>query len=362
MKKLTTILAATVLLGGCAAMGPRTIPDQRPAYNAAVQQSNSQELLLNLVRILYRDPLYFTTVERVATSLTYSQEYGLGAEFGREASAGTRTLSRALSLNSGLSVTENPTIFYAPIEGEMFVRQMMTPMNPDLLLMLVKSGWSMDRVLRVGVQDINGLKNAPTAAGPTPSREPEFRDFLETTKLLRALQREQLIEFASGEDGKGVELCFAAGASARAEAQRLRALLRLSASRDCYRVVTGVKAGNGESIVLTTRPLLSALSYLAQGIQAPAPHVEAGKVRRTVRADQQPFDWQELLGELFRVQSTDKAPDRETASVAVRYRGHWFFIPDDDLETKSTFVLLTQLIALHSAPASESKLSFSVGG
>ena len=32
--------------------------------------------------------------------------------------------------------------------------------------------------------------------------------------------------------------------------------------------------------------------------------------------------------------------------LEVPYRGHWFYIPDDDLETKSTWGLLAQLVSL----------------
>ena len=52
----------------------------------------------------------------------------------------------------------------------------MTPMSPDLLLMLVKPGWSFARVFRLAVEEIDGLKNAPKASGPTPSFAPEYRD------------------------------------------------------------------------------------------------------------------------------------------------------------------------------------------
>ena len=46
----------------------------------------------------------------------------------------------------------------------------------------------------------------------------------------------------------------------------------------------------------------------------------------------------------------------------MRYRDSWFYIPDDDLESKSTFVLLTQIIALHSTPpASAPPISYSIG-
>lgn len=372
MTRTTTgiTVVAVLLLSGCASIGPRSISAERPAYNIAVQQTNDQELLLNLVRILYRDTLYFTSVERIAATMELNQSFG--GSVAREATANTfavpqsggsgiaDAVKRTLSLSGTVAVNDKPTVFYAPVEGEKFVRQMMTPMNPDLLLMLVKSGWSLDRVFSVGVQEMNGLKNAPTAAGPTPSREPEFRDFREAVKLLRTLQREQLIDLARATGGDGVELRFVRDAATRPETARLRELMRLAPDRDRFRIVVGVDAPDAGAIALSTRPLLSALSYVAQGITAPQADIDAGKVRRTVRADQQPFDWQELLGDVFKVNSSDEQP--KDASVSIRYRGHWFYIADNDLETKSTFVLLTQLMALHAAsPGASPALSFSFG-
>jgi hypothetical protein len=46
------------------------------------------------------------------------------------------------------------------------------------------------------------------------------------------------------------------------------------------------------------------------------------------------------------IQSSSERP--RDAVVAVRARGAWFFIADSDLESKSTFSLLTQLLSLQS--------------
>jgi hypothetical protein len=35
--------------------------------------------------------------------------------------------------------------------------------------------------------------------------------------------------------------------------------------------------------------------------------------------------------------------------VSVRYRGHWFYIPDTDLQSKSTLDLVNHLFALQAA-------------
>lgn len=372
--KLPLIVVPTLalMLAGCANMGPGTISGNRPAYNAAVQQTNDQELLLNLIRIRYRDTLYFTNVERIAATQEFNQSAGITGLATATSnsfiippttpgSTISNLLTQTLTLGpASIAVNEKPTVFYAPLEGEKFVRQMMTPMNPDLLLLLVKSGWSLDRVFSVGVQEMNGLKNAPTAAGPTPSREPEFRDFREAVKLLRALQREQLLDLARSTSSDGIELRFTRAAAQREETARLKKLLGLSPERERFRILSGGDVTNPETIALSTRPLLSALTYLSQGIDVPSTDIKAGKVRQTVRSNGASFDWQELLEGVFHVMVSDKNP--ENASVVVPYRGSYFYIADNDLESKSTFVLLTQLMALHSSsPTPGPAMSFSFG-
>jgi len=371
MKSIRFVICiiAAMTISGCASIGPQSISAGREAYNMAVQHTNDQELLLNLVRIRYRDTLYFTSVERIAATQELLQSVGVSAgatqlnnSLGGAPAATTVTgiATQALTMGpASISINEKPTVFYVPVEGEKFVRQMMTPMNPDLLLMLVQSGWSLDRVFSVGLQEINGLKNAPTAAGPTPSREPEFREFREAVKLLRALQREQLIDLVKIK-GEGVELRFERTANLRQETARLRELLKLAPGRDRFRLVVGGEAPDAETIAISTRPLISALNYLSQGVDAPSADMKAGKVRQTVRSNGEVFDWQELLAEVFHVHSSDKEP--KDASVVIPYRGSYFYIEDNDLDTKSTFVLLTQLIALHSVPASSNlpmSISFS---
>lgn len=368
-------LSLTVLLqAGCAAIGPESIRANRADYNIAIQSTNDQELLLNLIRAHYRDTLYFTTVERIAAtqSMVRSAQASASAGFVENVPAtsnpATQFISRSnaqgLSLGpAAISVAETPTVFYAPIEGEKFVRQMMTPMNPELLLLLVRSGQSIDRVLSVAVQEMNGLRNAPTASGPTPSYEPEFHDFREAVLLLRQLQREQNLDLGRTSDGKQVELRILHSAASTAPAMRVKSLLKLAPNLDRFVVTAGAANANDHTIVLSTRSLIAAINYLSQGVDAPPRDVAAGRVRTTVHNDgKTPFDWQELLNGVFHVVSSETRPDN--ASVAINYRGTWFYIPDNDLDSKSTFVLLTQLIALHSVPPSAGgpMLSIAVGG
>ena len=45
----------------------------------------------------------------------------------------------------------------------------------------------------------------------------------------------------------------------------------------------------------------------------------------------------------------NRQPDM--AFVAIPYRGQWFYLADNDLESKSTFMLLTQLFRLQAGAA-----------
>jgi hypothetical protein len=364
------------LQAGCNALGPESIRANRADYNIAIQTTNDQELLLNLVRAHYRDTLYFTTVERIAAaqSMVRSAQASASAGFVQNTpaalspsasnSAISRITSQGLVLGpAGISVSESPTVFYAPIEGEKFVRQMMTPMNPGVLLLLARSGQSVDRVLLVAVQEMNGLRNAPTASAPTPSYEPEFREFREAVRLLRQLQREQNLELGRSADGKQVELQILHGAAMSPPAMQVKRLLKLAPGLDRFAILPGMTQPNDHTVALSTRSLIAAINYLSQGIEVPPRDAAAGRVRVTVQNDgNTPFDWQELLGGVFHVLSSDTRP--ADAAVAIAYRGTWFYIPDNDLDSKSTFVLLTQLIALHSVPPTPGGpvLSIPVGG
>src|SRR4029077_12133824 len=85
------------------------------------------------------------------------------------------------------------------------------------------------------------------------------------------------------------------------------------------------------------------------GIEVPAEPAAAGLVTVTRDPGGAPFDWRQVTGDLFRVQSikSDKRPSN--AHTAVPYKGYWFYIDETDQDTKSTFSLLVELSRLELA-------------
>ena len=79
--------------------------------------------------------------------------------------------------------------------GEKFQKKILTPLDVTDISLLAESGWRGDRVLQLTVENLNGLRNAPKASGPTPEVEPEYRKFLEATRLLSKLAEEGHVNF-----------------------------------------------------------------------------------------------------------------------------------------------------------------------
>ncbi len=363
-----------VFLNGCTAIGPDSIKSSRTDYNMAIQSTNDQELLLNIVRARYRDNLYFTTVERIAASQELLRSSSVGFTAGVvnntplvNSNLATSIISKARSsvLSVGpasVALNEKPTIFYAPIDGEKFVRQMMTPLKPDILILLIKSGWSIDRVLMLGVQSMNDLENAPTASGPTPSYAPEFVSFREAAHLLREMQRQHMLNIVVNTNDKSIGVEFSKASENTKTAIKIKSLLGLNSDLKYFKLGNEAQRQDGQTVVVVTRPIAATINYLSQGVEVSKNDIGAGTVRQTVKDDgKTPFDWQDLLSGVFKVKESQAAP--EHASVSVYYRGKWFYISDNDLDSKSSFMLLTQLMALHSTPPqSGTALTYSVGG
>lgn len=341
---LLMLTLASLVLSGCTHLGPGLVKADRNDYNVSLQNTNDEQLLLNLVRLRYRDTPMFLEVSSVATQFVVNT--------GISASHSFQTGPDTTGLSSEIGYTEQPTVSYTPLQGEDFVQRLLAPIDLDTVRLMYHSGWSIERVLRLTVQRVNGLENAPSASGPTPSRAPRFEAFLRAATLLRNLQLEGALEFGAVESGGGTyqALRVDPASADRGDVQELTRMLGLDPGRPHYRIGTYAKnSAGGELIGITTRSLMGTLFFLSQSVEVPAADVQAGRVTTTLSPDGEPFDWGRVTGGLFAVHSASERPGN--TAVAVNYRGSWFYVDDSDLDSKSTFSLLSQLFALQAGKA-----------
>ena len=337
-------------------LGPQAIHRSRTDYNLAIQRTSDEQLLLNLVRLRYRDRPLFLEVTGLTTQFRFEPRVSAG--FYQETGGHTSTQAEAQ-----FEYEEKPTVSYTPLRGKEFVQRMMTPVSWRTLDLLDNVGWRSDRVLRVCVQKLNGLGNAVTASGPTPDKAPPFRTFLEAVRLYQSLREKEVVaSYQAKADGQLAQfIAFDARASDLPEYRRFTRLLGLDPAKRRYRITVNAQLPLPNHLQLQTRSVTGILYFLSQGVDVPPEDVAAGRVTLTRDEEGHPFDWSEVLDGLIRIHYSRQAPDN--AAVKVRYRGHWFYIDDSDLDSKSTFMLLGQLFALQSGelPGGAPVLTLPVG-
>ena len=83
------VLAASLVVAGCAGIGAHRLPVDRFDYSAAIASSTNEQMLLNLVRLRYNETPIFLDVNTVIAQYQVDTRAGLGAEVGFSGSTDT---------------------------------------------------------------------------------------------------------------------------------------------------------------------------------------------------------------------------------------------------------------------------------
>lgn len=336
---LALCLAVSAVLPSCATrLGPASIKQAHRPYNDSVIETLNEQLLLNLVRLRYRDNPYFIEVSSITAQQSF--EGSLGAA-GRVPFLGNRL--RDIGGAAGVTYTDNPTITFQPLQGEDFLNKLMAPIPLEAMLRLTQSGWSMSRVFRIAVERANELPNAPTASGPTPDGPPEYEGFQEAAHEFRRLQQTHGLGLAL--DGDRIALAFDRSRIPVSDCGPLRSRLAVSTRGDVvYLTARPSLRRSPDEIYLQSRSLKGVLFFLSHNVEVPEGDRRKGLVTTTRNPDGSEFDWDLVSGDLLKVRHSATPP--ADAFVRVKYRNAWFYIADNDLDSKSTFMLLNQLFNL----------------
>jgi hypothetical protein len=314
---------------------PATIQPDLIAYNEAIAASARAQVLLNIVRLRYRDTIAFLQITGVTTSYAATRKGALGSAFGLDAGR----FDESLRWTGEGERSVRPLVEYEPLQGPGYASQLLSPIAPESLFLLSQSGWSAERLLLCCVARIGALENARAAAGPTPDFVPDNASFRAFAADLRTLQLAGglIVEIEGDGAGRSAVLTVRGDSDATT---RVRRFLAMSDTQTRL-VVTDRAAGAG-AVSVRGRSLLGILSALSQTVAVPSAHEGV-----LVTAAPAVGDWNAVMGGLFAVRATTEQP--RDAAVAVRYRGHWFSIADSDLQSKSTLDLVMHLFALQAA-------------
>ena len=354
MPLLVVLVCITFMVTGCKSLGPRTIRADRFDYNQEGAQSGNEQMLLNILRVRYGEPIYFLEVASMLSQYTFVagaelnswkndldvwKNPALRAVYGIRSDPGARDTWMV-----NLSYSDRPTITYAPLQGEAFANRVMSPIPPATVFYLSQSGWSIDRLLECCVQRIGNTRNAPIHN----IREADVWStvkFRTIAALLKKIQDAGHLQFSVEVDPeRQVSYLYPARdvPGLEEEIQELGELLEIAPGADRYKIVPGGPAVGKNELVMQTRSLLGVLNALAQGITAPDKHQESGQVL-TASADEG-----EVLTKPWLTVEHSIRPHADVF-VQVHYNGYWWFIRKTDWTSKRTFALLAYLFSLQAS-------------
>ncbi len=363
-------IVAFTLLGCQSTFGPGALERTHSAYNKSISETLSEQMLINLVRLRYREQPSFLEIGSVTVSPRISTSANL------DATINTGSVGDFIQPGVGVEYSQSPTISYTPLRGEDFLKSVLSSISLEAILVMTQSGWSIERVFGITVERMNGLYNAPSASGPTPDIEPKrHENFARALEIFRHLQREGVMEIGPNiemdkdghTDKKQAELVMQFLPSkidqVKSEGEELESLLGMTAIDHKVIISSDFLNKSPNVLGLRVRSIMSVLFYLSQNIKVPDEHKKAGLVTVTKTISGDEFDWNDTpAGKHFVVHSSKQRP--ENAYISVPHQGYWFYIANNDLETKSSFLLLQQLFSLQ-AGQSEAKgptLTLPVGG
>lgn len=382
VNRFLCIALLSTLLVGCGAT--KQLENGHLHYNETVKQSSDQEILLNIVRLRYLEPMEFLSVTAINSTISFTAEL--------DVVAGGSSNDSGLGTEITATYSNSPTFSFVPQRGSDFSDRFTEPVDMQDLIAMTSAHRDTHTVFRLFVTWMNGLDNQEGLVDP---------GFIEVTRQLTDLQYKGTAIFGFREKQRLIAVpvsaadltpaliieAHKAGLDIRkqddgnmlqfavADAQAELSIDQSSPDRDSIlsslqidpdmRQIPIVSQAefrgkiNGRQLAIRTRSLLHTLSFLSQGIQVPAKDIDSGVAS---------FPWPHAsvtpvpMKDIFQVQYSSNKP--EDASIAVKHRDGWFYISNTDEVSKRTFLLVSEAFrfTLESNSDKGPTLTFPVGG
>jgi hypothetical protein len=333
------LLAAALLFGlagACGSIGPDSVPRDRSDYAAAIGDSWKQQTLLNIVKLRYGDFPVFVEIAQVIAGyqLQTTVAAGLSAQ-NYIPSAVNVPAAIGGTAAVGATYIDRPTVIYAPLTGNDFIKKLMSPVPPSAVLFLLQSGYSALVVMPLTVDSINGLTNESRRPGMSRPADPRF---LRLTQLLFELQQANALQIQIERSKNNTETVVVGfppvgiSPDLAAKIAEVRALLHLVRPAQGYAVRYGGYSGKSDEIAISTRSMLQLMLEL--GVLAQVPEVDVAAGKAVPGATSTPAAGAPTAP-LLNILSGTSLPSE--VHVAVPYKGRWFWISDNDVRSKLIF-------------------------
>ena len=396
---LACCIIACLLPTGC--LGPTALSVTRTRYNEAYRSTNDEQLLLNIVRLRYADSPIFIDLSNITSQFEMSGRgnYSYGLD-------GSGPGMSNLGLGE-LFLRDAPTLSYHPRGGQEIAKALLSPLSAELFS-VVNAGANIEQFMLMALNDINDVPNATRAIAMIPSAPDDNLEFRRGIQLLSSLEQRGAIELtvrkmedtdaASDpipvERVRGGDLVSAAKENyvfrkndndrmtVRKQEKTLvlrvreqdryspeilefARIFRLKPGLNIYKIKSELSGehperkegipdeldtSSGDTIFVNMRSILQIGVFLSKGVCVPPDHVTSGVAPMTMDETGQLYDWNNVTQGLFQVCSSRKKPKH--AEMAVKYRGYWFYIASNDVNSRAVMAIYEILFAVQESSGS----------
>jgi len=376
--QLIAVVLAPVLLASCGRVGARKLVSTHTAYNDAVQLTMTREVLTNIVRARYSDPMQFVKVASI------------NAQFSVSVGGSANAIGSARAVAGGGSGTigysDSPTITYVPSSDNAFYKSLhsLLALEEGIGFVLgyrfarTDSDWQKLGLLFTfgainGATDViagrwNELYEVRIKAlgrlldlGASYQLLPEWDPALSTIPKAKVTAEDEVeafkwgLYFIEADDGKSVRLAryrlvvalVLPSADDPQVVQELEAMGVTPGKKEyVFRSPTDFLPGvhDPHAIRVTPRSMADILNLAANFVEVPPAHAKLVPPVEPVSGDPK------VLAPL-RIRSSKKEPP---FPYRISHRGYWFYV--DDLDIRSKMFLETMVATFTSRVGSQQPL------
>lgn len=332
---------SSLFIAGCSTVNLGDVPSNRENYNRALDSSENEQFLLNIVRLHYGENPYFVGVDSItaATSLTT----GANGDFGVN-NVWAPINGVQWSISPQISFSQTPTITYSPVQGGKFAKGMLAALSLDKIYLLLQSGYSPKEVMKLTFNRIGSLRNGSSSVNSSTATVPNtsaFDNFINTLDLLG--NSNQIHSELTSYESKPAIFVYAANQDA---AKTLAQSLHLSKpyTKLIFAPTIMVDGKQPENVIsVHTRSFFNVLEFVSKDVDTPKATESTTAEYNRPLADPN-VDWSSYTYKMLHVRENSSDPDNVITKT--QYEGNWYYIAEDDELSKSTLVLLKLIYSL----------------
>ncbi len=333
-RKYISCLLCLLCLQGCYKVGPTRLDRDQSDYSRAFTSSGKQQTLLNVIRLRYADTPGFLDTMQVISGYQLQRSVSFGV--------GSSDVTRPYG-GIGAQMQESPTFTFQPVTGDAYAQSILRPLPPENLLPLAMGGLPIDVLFRLAVQSVNLINNTTAMGREVGHGSPEFFHLIYDLRILQlsgllGIQLERSLAKDVPQDRVFLSVASSDDPALERVAREARHFLGMTDDEERIEVVYGGGRPKKGQIRLLTRTILGVLGQIAYQIDVPAVDVTSGRTRPTIS----PIGRE--TKPIVTVHVGRKRP--EDVFVWTTYNRKFYWVADDDFDSKLAFTMLQILLEL----------------